>query len=159
QRPELLAAQLAVHTQGLQRKIAENQLLPKLNFGGQLGVNGLSGTAHEVSLGQTAVPAPTALDGGYGRSLDLMTDGRFYSYAAGATIEIPIDNAQAKAGYAQANISLEQSRLSLQKLQETVTLEIKTAVSNLESDLKSIDATRLARELAEENVRNQQARY
>jgi outer membrane protein len=32
-------------------------------------------------------------------------------------------------------------------------------VSNLESDLKSIDATRIARELAEENVRNQQARY
>jgi outer membrane protein len=159
QRPELQAARLAVHTQGLQRKVAENQLLPKLNFGGQVGVNGLSGTAHEVSLGQTIVPPPVALDGGYGRSLDLLADGRFYSYTAGATIEIPIDNAQAKAGYAQANINLEQSRLSLQKLEESVTLEIKTAVSNLQSDLKSIDATRLARELAEENVRNQQARY
>jgi outer membrane protein TolC len=38
-------------------------------------------------------------------------------------------------------------------------LEIKTAVSDLQSDLKSIDATRIARELAEENVRNQKARY
>jgi outer membrane protein len=159
QRPELLAARLTVHTQGLQRKVAENQLLPKLNFAGQLGLNGLSGTGHEVALGQTNIPPPIALDGGYGRSVDLLADGRFYSYAAGATIEIPIDNAQAKAGYAQANINLEQSRLSLQKVEETVTLEIKTAVSNLESDLKSIDATRLARELAEENVRNQQARY
>ena len=47
----------------------------------------------------------------------------------------------------------------MQKLQEQVTLEITTAVSNLQSDLKSIEATHIARTLAEENVRDQKARY
>jgi outer membrane protein TolC len=97
--------------------------------------------------------------GGYDKALGLLPDGRYYNYAAGATIDIPLDNAQAKADYAKANIDLTQSRLSLQKLQEQITLEIRNALSNVQTDLKSIDATRVARELAEENVRNQKARY
>ena len=72
---------------------------------------------------------------------------------------MPIANAQAKADYAQAKINTERSWLSLHQLEENVTLEVKTAVSNLESDLKSVEATRIARELAEENLRNQKARY
>src|SRR5262249_27464927 len=145
QRPELQAARLDVHGKGLLRKSAENQLLPKLNFVGQLGLNGLSGTSQTVPFGQTQDPAnctanpdgsiscpqpnttliraPRALEGGYGHSLDLLTDGRYYNYAAGAVVEFPLNNAQAKAGYAQANINLEQSRLSLQRIEETVTLE------------------------------------
>ena len=51
------------------------------------------------------------------------------------------------------------SRLSLLQTEENVTLEITQAVNNLKALLRRIDATRVARELAEENVRNQQARY
>ncbi|MFI5395573.1 MAG: TolC family protein [Candidatus Binatia bacterium] len=162
QRPELAAARLDVHGKGLQRKAAENQLLPRLNFTGNIGLNGLSGTnAQAVNPlpPPATVPVNPALEGGYGRALELLHDGRYYNYAAGATVEIPLDNAQAKADYAAANINFEQGRLSLQKMEEGITLEIKQAVSNLRTDLKSIDATRIARELAEENVRNQQARY
>jgi outer membrane protein len=159
QRPELLAARLAIRSQGLQEKIAENQLLPRLNFVGAMGVNGLSGSPQSVTFSGQTIPVPPELSGGYGRSLEFMTDGRFYNYSAGATVEVPLGNSQAKADYATAKINFEQARLSLQNLEETVTLEIKLAVSNLGSDLKSIDATRIARELAEENVRNQQARY
>jgi len=166
QRPELLAARLDVHGKGLLRKAAENQLLPKLNLVGGIGLNGLSGSDSHATLQLSPppatpipVPANPSLVGGYGHALDLLPDGRYYNYSAGATVEIPLDNAQAKAGYAQANINLEQSRLTLRKVEETVTLEVRTAVSNLESDLKSIEATRIARSLAEENLRNQKARY
>ena len=161
-RPELIAARLTVHGAGLQRKVAENQLLPRLNFGGGLGVNGIAGTDAGV---KNPFPPPDTIavnptiTGGYGHALGLLPDGRFYSWSAGATLEVPIDNAQAKADYSKANIDFEQSSLSLRQLQETVTLEIKQAVSNLQTDLKSIDATRIARELAEENLRNQKARY
>lgn len=164
QRPELIAARLNVRGAGLQRKVAENQLLPRLDFTGGIGVNGLSGTDGKVPNPFSPTPGSTlfvdpSLTGSYGRALELLPDGRFYSYGAGATIEIPIDNALAKADYSKANITFEQSRLSLRQLEESVTLEIKQAVSNLQTDLKSIDATRIARELAAENLRNQQARY
>ena len=165
-RPELVAARFEINGRGLQRMAAENQLLPRLNFVGGIGVNGLSGTGlPAVNFpvpGQTPIPvaAPNpGVAGGYSRALELLHDGRYYNYSAGATVEIPIANAQARADYTTANINLEQAKLSLQRLEEGVTLEIKQAVSNLSTDLKSIDATRIARELAEENVRNQQARY
>jgi len=166
QRPELVAARLEINGRGLQRMAAENQLLPRLNFVGGIGVNGLSGSelpAINFPLpGQAPIPvaAPNpGVAGGYSRALELLHDGRYYNYSAGATLEIPIANAQARADYTTANINLEQAKLSLQRMEEGVTLEIKQAVSNLSTDLKSIDATRIARELAEENVRNQQARY
>jgi outer membrane protein len=166
QRPELIAARLEIQGRGLQRVAAENQLLPRLNFVGGIGVNGLSGSglpavtfpvSPEQQL-QVAAPNPGAV-GGYSRALELLHDGRFYNYSAGATVEIPLSNAQARADYTAANINLEQAKLSLQNVEEGVTLEIKQAVSNLNTDLESIDATRVARELAEENLRNQQARY
>jgi len=162
QRPELRAAKLDIEGKGLQRKTAENQLLPQANLVAGVGVNGLAGGRPFSTFPgpePTPIQAPASLGGGYSHSLDLMTDGRYYNYSVGATIDIPIDNAAAKANYAQANIALTQSKLSMQKLQEQVTLEITTAVSNLQSDLKSIEATRIARELAEENVRDQKARY
>jgi outer membrane protein TolC len=172
QRPELIAARLEINGRGLQRMAAENQLLPRLNFVGGIGVNGLSGTGLPPQyfavpgptpgtvLAQIPVAAPNpGATGGYSRALELLHDGRYYNYSAGATLEIPIANAQARADYTAANINLEQAKLSLQRLEEGVTLEIKQAVSNMSTDLKSIDATRIARELAEENVRNQQARY
>ncbi len=168
QRPELSAARYDIEARGLQRKAAQNQLLPQLNLVAGIGLNGVAGTDAKVRNSFVSptpgVPPPTipvnpTVIGGYGDALGLLSDGRFYNYAIGATVQVPIDNAQAKADYTQANINLAQSKLTMQQLQESVTLEIKNSVSNLQSDLKSIEATRIARQLAEENVRNQRARY
>jgi outer membrane protein len=158
QRPELIAARLNVDGSRVQRKIAENKLLPRFDFVGSLGLNGLGGDNSGIPPSQFGRVNPQVL-GGYGRSLELLTDGRYYQYLFGARLEIPIDNAAAKADYAQAKINTESARLSLEQLEENVTLEITQSVNNLKALLKSIEATRIARELAEENVRNQQARY
>ncbi len=165
-RPELVAARLDVEGRGLQRKIAQNQLLPRFDFIGGLGLNGLGGRNGNAESPFVAdpnsprtIPVNKSLDDGYGDALRLLPDGRFYSYSAGAQIEVPLNNARAKADYSIANVNFEHARLGLRQLEEIVTLEIKTAVTNLESGLKSIEATRIARELAEENLRNQQARY
>lgn len=166
-RPELVVARLNVEGRGLERKIAQNQLLPRLDFIGGIGVNGLAGRngnaespfAGDPNNPSATIPVNSSLDDGYGDALKLLPDGRFYSYSAGAQIEIPLNNARAKADYSVANVNFEQARLGLRQLEEIITLEIKTAVNNLESGLKSIEATRIARELAEENLRNQQARY
>ncbi len=162
-RPELIAAQLAIKGSGMMLKVAENQLLPRLNAVGTLGTNGLSGGRVVTQTTDATTGEVTTLvnpyNGPYEDSLNRSFDGRYYSYSAGVTLEIPIGNAQAKADYARSRIDLESSQRQLQQEQESVTLEVKSAVTSLLSDLKSIEATRIARQLAEENVRNQQARY
>jgi outer membrane protein TolC len=172
-RPELLAARANVDGRQIERKIAENQLLPRLDLVASIGLNGLGGTdaglvapTPTVAPGQPTptpggfnfLPNPQVL-GGYSRSLELLTDGRYYQYLIGAQIVIPISNASAKADYAQAKINAEAARLDLRQTEENVTLEITQTVNNLKASLRRIEATRVARELAEENVRNQQARY
>jgi outer membrane protein TolC len=161
-RPELVAARLNVDGRKVERKIAENRLLPRLDAVGGAGLNGLGGNNAGVPgnlfPGTTFEPNPTALFG-YGRSLDQLTSGQFYQYQFGAVLEVPLDNADAKARYAEAKVNSEAARLSLSQEEEQVTLEITQSVNNLKAYLKSIEATRIARELAEENVRNQQARY
>jgi outer membrane protein TolC len=160
ERPELIAARLNVDGRAVERKIAENALLPRLDLVGSIGTIGLGGNS-QPPFGEPPLdsrPNPAA-SGGYGRSLELLTDGRFYQYLIGAQISIPIANAAAKADYAQAKVNSEGARLSLERLEEDVTREITESVNNLEAFLKAIEARRIARELAEENVRNQQARY
>ncbi|MBX3028345.1 TolC family protein [bacterium] len=172
-RPELLAARANVDGRQVERKIAENRLLPRLDLVASIGLNGLGGTdagllqpTPTVAPGQPTptpgsfqfLPNPQVL-GGYSRSLELLTDGRYYQYLVGAQLVIPLSNASAKADYTQAKVNAEAARLDLRQTEENVTLEITQTVNNLKASLRRIEATRVARELAEENVRNQQARY
>jgi outer membrane protein TolC len=162
QRPELIAARLNVDGRAIERRIAENALLPRLDLVASAGLIGLGGEAQQLSNGGFPGPPPVANPqalGGYSRSLELLTDGRYYQYLIGAQVTIPIANAAAKANYAQAKVNSEGARLSLEQLEEDITREITESANNLEAFLKAIEARRIARELAEENVRNQQARY
>ena len=160
-RPELDAARLAVERSAMELKLAENQLLPRLDLVGSVGTNGLSGDTNPSSftLDPNLPVGENPFAGDVAESWRMLYDGRYYGYTAGLALEVPLDNARAKADYSLVRVNFERSRLELRRLQENVTLEIKRASTNLETDLKSIDARRLARELAEENVRNQQARY
>lgn len=163
QRPELVAARLDIDGRQVEQKIAQNRLLPRLDLVGSIGLNGLGGDNSGVVIvdedGNIQSQANPQVFGGYSRSLELLTDTHYYQYLVGARIEIPIANASAKAEYAQAKVNSEAARLSLEQTEETVTLEITQAINNLNALIKSIEATRIARELAAENVRNQQARF
>lgn len=159
-RPELAAARLALEQGGMQLRIAENQLLPRLDASGSIGTNGLAGD--ERNLDPNSFPGLAGgsnFTGNVDDSWKLLGDGRFYTYSMGLVLEVPLDNAKARANYSATRVGLDSARLDLRQLQENITLEIKRAATNLETDSKSIEARRLARELAEENVRNQQARY
>ena len=162
-RPELIAARLNADGRKIDRKIAENRLLPRLDLVGSGGLNGLGGVTASKPLAfpgtNVFFAANPQVTGSYDRALELLTDGRYYQYQFGAVVEVPIGNADAKARYAEAKVNAEQARLSVSQLEENVTLEITQSVNNLKAYLKSIEATRLAKELAEQNVRNQQARY
>ncbi len=61
QRPELVAARLDIHGKGLLRKNAENQLLPKLNLAGAIGLNGLSGSNANATFPAFVGNPPTAV--------------------------------------------------------------------------------------------------
>ena len=158
QRPEVHAQTLDLQSRQTTARIRENQLLPRFDFVGNVGLNGLSGKAVPVTVEGSDTPVTTPFDGPYSKALDRLTSREFYSYQAGVEFEIPIGNAAAKAQYTQAKIDVAQSELNRRQLFSDISLEVSTAVNDVISNMKRIQASRVARELAEENLRNQTKR-
>lgn len=158
QRPEVHAQTLDLQSKQVTARVRENQLLPRVDFVGNIGLSGLSGDAVTVVDPSTGQQVQTPFDGPYGDALDRLTSRRFYSYLAGVEVEIPIGNAAAKSEYAKAKIDVSQSELNRRQLFSDISLEISTAVNDVVANIKRIQASRVARELAEENLRNQQKR-
>jgi len=187
QRPEIEASARGVRAQELNERIAGNQLLPQLNLVGSYGVNGLSGTNHPAvgvastpTFSLTAIPGarctslapnqgflcnvptvavPSPFAGPASDAYDRLVSGDFNSYAVGLQFQVPFANAAAESQYTATRIARSEAELNHRQLLSNVTLEVRQAVANLESSRQRIDTTRVARELAAENLRNQQKRH
>ncbi len=155
-RPEVLAQNLDVRARNLTARARENAVLPRLDAIASFGLNGLSGDPVTVTV--NGQPTQTPFTGSYGKALDRLTSGDFYSYSAGVELEIPIGNANAKAQYAQARIDAASSELNRRQLLSDVTLEVQRAVGDVITNVKRLRATHLATELAQQNLSDQQRR-
>src|SRR5262249_46369387 len=72
---------------------------------------------------------------------------------------VPLSNALARGQWEQSRIALEQAELNHRDLLSRVTLEARQTVSDVLTTRQRIATSRVARELAEENLRNQQKRH
>jgi len=158
-RPEVVQARYDVENRKILAKVKRNNLLPGLDLQARYGLNGLSGRGVpqvDPATGQT-VTSPFA--GDYGRSLERLKSNDFNSYSAGLSLTLPLGNTTAEAEYVQSQIDVRRGELAYRQLVATVTLEARKAVADVRSNSKRITATRLARELAQENLEQQHKRY
>ena len=162
-RPELLRARLDIKTQKMQIRLAENALLPRLDVQAGWGLNGLGGRSKTVEVRDPTTGQVTevksAFDGDYGDALDVLFKDRFYQFFAGVTLEIPLENSTAKAERAQKEIALHRAVLEHSNRLSQIILQVEEAIGNLETARQRIEAARLARELAQENLSIQQSRF
>ena len=151
-RPELEAAKIDVTNKELNRKLARNQLLPDLSFVGSAGLTGLDGVVRSRG------GVPILQTGGEGSSLGDMVSGRFNNWTAGLTLTVPLGNRAAEAGYTQSALQEEQSRTGLRNLELQITAQVREAVRQIDTTAKRVEAARVARTLAEEQLRIEQRR-
>src|SRR5262249_34676548 len=150
---------------------AANGLLPSVNLVGSYGGNGLSGTARPQSgtktifsatrLNPSCIPLPggflcqvstilqptTPFAGSPGEAWNRINN--FTSYAVGVQVQVPIANGAAEGAYIQSRIARDQAELNHRNLLSQVTLDVQQSASNVTSGWKQIDASRVARELAQ----------
>ena len=186
-RPEIEASAHGVRAQQLNEKIASNALLPQLNLVGGYGVNGLSGT-NRPSIGLASTPTfsltpipnarctslapnqgflcnvitaapPSPFAGSVGDAYSRLVSNDFSSYNFGVQLNVPLANAGAQSNYTASRIATAEAELNHRQLLSNVTLEVRQAVANLLSTRELLDTTRIARELAAENLRNQEKRH
>lgn len=158
ERPEVLASALGVQARQYSERTARNALLPRLDVVGAYGLSGLSGGAKRVTFGGTVAP-PSPFAGSEGKAYDVLTDGNFDNYSVGLRFEVPLSNALAKSDFAKRRIQREQAELRHRELLSQVMLEVRETTASVLAARKAVETSRVARELAEENLRNQQKRH
>ena len=107
----------------------------------------------------TVLSPPSPVGGGWNDAYQRLHSNDFYSYSFGLQFEVPIGNASAQSQYSQARIARDQAELNHRQLLSSVTLEARQTVNDVLTARQRIDTTRVARELAEENLKNQQKRH
>jgi outer membrane protein len=184
ERAEIQASEHGVQARQLDEKIAGNGLLPRLDLVGSYGVNGLSGRGRtfrstilsstdlgggnctQVTTAPQAEPlfvcnvtSASGFTGSRSDAYDRLTSNEFKTYSFGLQFQVPLSNALARGQYTQSRIARDQAELNHRELLSQVTLEVRQSVSDVLTTRKRIDTARVARELAEENLRNQQKRH
>ena len=179
-RPSLGGLRESIRNSLLQVHFAENQVLPQLNIGAQIGLTSTAGkTLCTPSLGTPTIdsgnctPKPSIADpippvnsgnrlpfnGIYGNALDRMWSFGFYSYAAVITFSMPLDNAVARAALAQARVSYEQSRLTYRAALSQAVVDVQSGLANLYADYKRAQATASATYYARQSLHDEQVRF
>jgi len=137
-RPDYAAAKLTLQNSDLNLRVARNQLLPSLQLQGNVGLNGLNGSA--------------------GGDLDRMTSGDFTQWSAALVLTYPLGNRSARSAFIQSRLSHDQAETSLLNLKRQIIAQVREAVRRIETDVRRVEATRAARVLAEEQLRIEQKR-
>jgi outer membrane protein TolC len=72
---------------------------------------------------------------------------------------VPLSNVEARARHDRETIDVHRNEDELRRVVSDVALEVERTVGDVESARKRVEAARVARELAEENLRDQLKRY
>ncbi|MEM6333734.1 MAG: TolC family protein [Planctomycetota bacterium] len=134
-RPELAQALLNINDASVRQRVADNARLPLLDLAATVGLSGISGE-------------------GIGEAYSDLSQTEFIDYLISASLEVPIGNRLAEAGYDQRVFERQQSVLAYQSAAEDVLLDVKTALRTMLTNYKLIAATRAARLAAADSVRS-----
>jgi outer membrane protein TolC len=157
-RPDYMQAKKELDNKKISYKVAKNALLPIIDFYGSLGLNGLSGRAVPVkTVGGEIQFSP--FGGSYGKNLDRLTSNNYYEWQVGINIEFPFGNREAKSEYAKRSIDVKKSLTNIKNVEQKIILDVRKAVREIGKNIKRVKATRIARELAEQRLKNEEKKF
>jgi outer membrane protein TolC len=155
-RPDFKATDRRLSIDALNARVARDSLLPQLN----LTVNGGSSgpSFNQVAAGGT-VGLPATPYPGYGETLKQVVGFDFPAYGLGVQLNFPFRNSTAKAQLSDALVNRVKDQYQKRSVQETITLDVRQAIDNIELADASISAAVIARDLARKNVDAEQQKY
>jgi outer membrane protein TolC len=161
-RPELEDARFQFERTQVDLDAAKDRLLPQLDLVGAYARRGLAGDANPLAKGippGTPVTVPADLVGGAGRSFGTIAENRFPDASIGIALTLPLGNRAARAEASIARGNVRRSMTALKQLREQIVVEVRNAVQALATSAQRIEAARLGRAAAEEQLRAERERY
>jgi len=136
-----------------------NQKLPDVNLEASYGLTGLGGTQYEFGQGAFPPPIIGQADRSFGSVLSDVFRNQFPSWTLGVTIGYPLGRSQAEAGLAQARLQTTQGQTSLKNIELQITTAVRDAGRQVNTNLKRVQATQVARQLAEQRLAAEQKKF
>lgn len=139
QRPDFQAARLGVTRRRASRDLAQNQLMPRLDFVGSYGYAGL--------------------DPVFSAARAQVRDRDARAYSAGLVVSVPLTFAEGRGRARAAALGLRQSEADLTRLEHDIAVEVTTAAGQLQTTHQRVAATRTAYELAKLALDSEEKRF
>jgi outer membrane protein len=160
-RSELADVAARLKLQDIDIEAANDRLKPQLDLVASYTARGLSGSEHDARVPIQGIPVVfnEEFDGGPFTSLTNLARMRFPDASVGVQISIPLGNRAAKADVAVAQ-SVRRQTLSLRdKEAQRIAVEVRNAVTTLQTAAQRLEAARSSREAAEVQLQAEQDRF
>ena len=139
QRPDYQAARFGLTKFRAGDALARNQLLPRVDFVGSYGYNGL--------------------DPNFAASRRQVASEDRRAYSAGVVVSVPLTFAEGRGRARAARLTLRQSEADLVRLEQDIAISVTAAAGQIETTHQRVAATRTAFELAKQALDAEQKRF
>jgi len=140
-------------------RLAQNQRLPGIDLQARYGVTGIGGTRNIYDTsGLTQDIIGTSVKG-FGDVLRDVFGNDFRTWSVALNFSYPLGTSQADAALAQARLTQKQEGTQLTDLETAVTAQVREAARQVDTNLKRVEATRKASELAQKRLEAENKRF
>ncbi len=153
-RPELEATRQQLAGDELNIRLAHNSLKPDLELSGFYSGNGVAGNQFN-----TAAPPVLVSRTGLGDGLSQSFHFTYPAYGASLSLTLPIINHSAEANLADASVSRRRDQYQQRRNTQNITLEVTNAVHALEQTKLSMEASKVALDLAQQSLHADERKY
>jgi outer membrane protein TolC len=153
-RPELEATRQQLAGDELSIRLAHNNLKPGLELSSFYSGNGVAGNQFN-----TAVPPLLINRTGLGDGLSQTFHFAYPAYGATLSLTLPIKNHSAEANLADASVSRRRDQYQQRRTTQSITLEVTNAVHALEQTKLSMEASKVALDLAQQSLHADERKY
>jgi outer membrane protein len=153
-RPELEATRQLLAGDELSIRLAHNSLKPDLELSGFYSGNGVAGNQFN-----TAVPPVLVSRTGLGDGLSQSFHFTYPAYGASLSLTLPLKNHSAEANLADASVSRRRDQYQQRRTTQNITLEVTNAVHALEQTKLSMEASKVALDLAQQSLHADERKY
>jgi outer membrane protein len=157
ERPEIARQTTELERLGVNVKLAEAGLLPRLDLVLDYGLSGVGGDRFRVDF--TSGTRELIEEGGYSDAVDQIKDGDFDDWSVRLNFAYPLQNRAARADRAIAEIDVQRAKATMAELEQSVITEVRTAVRGVEAAWQQIQSAGVSRRLQERNLEAEQKRY
>lgn len=159
-RPDLNQSRVDLENKEIQLKYTRNQLFPRVDLVGSLGLSGLAGGAQaQPDFGSAGSTIESPFAGNNADSFHELKSGDYYSYSLGIRVEYPLGNRSARSEKIMADLENQKAVMALKDLENQAIREVREAYRQIETNRKRIAAAESARRLAEERLRSETRRF